>query len=176
MASLQDQLLKAGLVDKKQAKDIQKAKKKQPKKKKGQIDLSESAVLAQQAQAEKQAKDRALNQQKNQRSEIKAIAAQIKQLIENNAIKSQQADTSYQFVDDGKIKKIYLDAPILEQLLKGHVSIVRFNSAYELIPTVIARKIEQRDADCIVPLKLEEELVAEDDPYKDYPIPDDLMW
>lgn len=176
MASLQDQLLKAGLVDKKQAKDIKKAKKKQPKKKKGQTELSESAVLAQQAQAAKQAKDRALNQEKNQQLEVKAIAAQIKQLIENNALRFKQADLSYQFVDDGKIKKIYLDNTVLQQVLKGHVSIVRCNDSYELIPTVIAKKIEQRDADCLVPLKLEEETIAEDDPYKDYPIPDDLMW
>lgn len=176
MASLQDQLLKAGLVDKKQAKQAKKDKKKQPKLKKGQQHVDESKVLAQQAKAEKQAKDRELNQIKQQEAQAKAIAAQIKQLIETNLLKREGGELAYQFVDDGKIKKIYITNKLQQQILNGHVSIVRFNDAYELIPTIVANKIEQRDSEVVVPLKLEQEVVDEDDPYKDYQIPDDLMW
>ena len=65
MASLQDQLLKAGMVDSKKAKRLDKEKKKQAKlARKGQAEVvDEAKILVQKAQAEKAARDRALNQQ-----------------------------------------------------------------------------------------------------------------
>jgi len=57
------------------------------------------------------------------------------------------------------------------------VAIAKLNDSYELLPAAAAEKIMQRDQDVIVVLnKNEQNEVAEDDPYADYQIPDDLMW
>jgi uncharacterized protein YaiL (DUF2058 family) len=86
----------------------------------------------------------------------------------------------YQFTDQGKIKKIYVTDVLLNQLVKGQSAIVRFSDAYELVPTVVAEKIALRDADSIVVLNTRmattTQEVAEEDPYANYQIPDDLMW
>ena len=156
-SSLQSQLLKSGLADNKRVKKIHQ----------------------QQLEAGKNAKDE-LNRQKKEEMERKAIGAQIKQLIEAHRIDRKGGDIHYQFTDQGKIKKIYVTEALLNQLVKGQSGIVRFGDAYELLPTVVAEKIALRDADSIVVLNLRtvatSQEVAEDDPYANYQIPDDLMW
>jgi hypothetical protein len=56
--------------------------------------------------------------------------------------------------------------------------VVRFDSTYELVPSVTAEKIAQRDPGCVVVLNAQSSPQAnpEADPYADYPVPDDLMW
>ena len=59
----------------------------------------------------------------------------------------------------------------------GILAIARFNESYVVIPSVVANKIVQRDEGTIIENKTpSEELPAEDDPYADYVVPDDLMW
>ena len=43
------------------------------------------------------------------------------------------------------------------------------------MPTTVAEKIRQRDEAAVVLLN-DRNVQDEDDPYADYPIPDDLMW
>ena len=103
--SLQEQLMGAGLVDKKKAKDIQKEKRtKRKQTPKGQQHVDENKARIEQQKLEKAAKDRALNKQQQEEKERKAIKAQIKQLILVNEIKrDESADESFQFVVDNKI-------------------------------------------------------------------------
>jgi uncharacterized protein YaiL (DUF2058 family) len=179
MASLQDQLLKAGVVDSKKAKKIQQDKRKEAKSRpKGQAQPDEAKELARQALAEKAERARELNRQQQAQSEKKAIQAQIVQLIKLNRINRDQGDVAYQFTDGKKIKKMYVTARLQDELIRGRIAIARLGDSYELIPTPAAEKILQRDQHVIVALNraaatLE---VEEDDPYADYQIPDDLMW
>ena len=85
--SLQEQLMGSGLVDKKKAKTIQKEKRAQRKKlPKGQEHVDEVTLRAAELKKEKADKDRELNRLREQQKNIKAIQAQIKQLIESNSI------------------------------------------------------------------------------------------
>lgn len=174
-SSLQSQLLKSGLADQKRVKKIHQQQLEAGKKAK---DETKEAVA--QAMALKAERDRELNRQKKEEMERKAIGAQIKQLIEAHRIDRKGGEMHYQFTDQGKIKKIYVTDVLLNQLVKGQSAIVRFSDAYELVPTVVAEKIALRDADSIVVLNLRtvatSQEVAEDDPYANYQIPDDLMW
>lgn len=173
-SSLQNQLLKAGLTDSKRAKKVHQQKLEEGKK--AAEEVKEQVRLAQQAKAER---DKELNRQKKEELERKAIGAQIRQLIDMNKIDRQKADVAYQFTDHNKIKKLYVTELLLSQLVKGQIAVVRFADAYELVPARVAEKIAQRDADSIVVLNVpgaHETAVAEDDPYADYKIPDDLMW
>ena len=108
-SSLFDQLKKSGLVDKNKAKTVKhnQYKSQKQKSKKGTVDQPDEAkLITQKAQAEKVERDRQLNQQKKQEAERKAIAAQIKQLIETNRVEDQDGDIVYNFNDANVVKRI----------------------------------------------------------------------
>lgn len=178
MASLQEQLLKAGIVDKKKAKQVEQEKRKKAKQaNKGQPQINETKEQAQKALAEKSERDREINRQREAAAEVKAIAAQIKQLIEANKIEHNRGESSYQFTDGAKIKKIYVTAKQHNQLSRGLIAIVRLKDQYELVPAPVADKISQRDEKIVlVKNQANKEELEEDDYYADYKIPDDLMW
>ena len=176
--SLRDQLLKAGLVNEKQAKQAGKQQQKQQRlAKKGQAKLDDSArQAALQAQAEKAARDQELNRQQQEKAEQKARAAQIKQLIERSRLPKLDGEDYYNFVDDKKVKRIAVNNLMRDKLSRGSLAIVRHGGAYEVIPREAAVKIQERDAQRIVLLNVQSEGPDEDDPYAAYQIPDDLMW
>lgn len=178
MASLQDQLLKAGVVDADKAKKISKEKRKQARRQpKGHEPADEVRALARRAQAEKAERDRALNRQQQALAEKNAIRAQIVQLIKMNRIERATGDVPYQFTDGRKIKKIHVTAQLQDDLSRGRIAIAQLGETYELVPAAAARKIMQRDEQTIVLLNSREEAAgSEDDPYAEYQIPDDLMW
>ena len=176
--SLQDQLLKAGLADEKQAKKARAAKvpKKRGKKSERRPALSESAQGARQAMAEKAEKDRALNEQRKAEAERKAKLAQVRQLVEQNRLPRDEAEIGYNFVDAGKVRRLFVTPGIQSKLGAGRAAIVRLGESYEVVPADIAEKIRARDAASVVDTGVAESTPDEDDPYKDYQVPDDLMW
>jgi len=178
MSSLQDQLLKAGLVSKDKATKANSAKRKQAKiNKKHKIEtVDESKVAAEKAMAEQAEKARLLNQEKNAKAEEIAIIAQIKQLIEVNRQNTGKPQVTFNFSDDNKIKKLEVSNEIHKHVTNGLLAIARYGDEYSLVPKMVADKIKQRSEDFIVPLNIQVEEIAEDDPYADYQIPDDLMW
>jgi len=181
MASLQDQLLNAGMVDKKKAKKIEKEKRKQAKQlPKGQKLANEIREQAQQSLNEKALRDKETNRVHQEAAQAKAIAAQIKQLIEVNRLDRSKGDIAFQFVDGKKIKKMHISELLQNQLGKGQIAIVKLGDRYELVPAVVAEKIKQRDKSIVVMLNENTSMgideVIEDDPYADFKIPDDLMW
>jgi uncharacterized protein len=178
MASLQDQLLKAGVIDKNKANKIKKQKHKAAKQQpKGKPIVDENKALARQAIAEKAARDREINRLNHAESEQKALRAQIVQLVTMNRIDRQRGDVAYQFTDDKKIKKIYVTDKLHQQLGAGVIAIARLGDGYELVPAAVAEKICQRDESVIVLHNTRGAVeLDEDDPYADYQVPDDLMW
>ncbi len=176
--SLRDQLLKAGLVNEKQAKQVSKEKQKQKRlEHKGQVEKDESQKLAaQQAMAEKAARDQALNRQQQEKAEQKARAAQIKQLIEVSRLPKLTTEDYYNFVDEKKVKRLSVNKLMRDKLSCGSLAIVRHGGGYEVIPREAALKIQARDAQRIVLLNTQVEAPDADDPYAAYQVPDDLMW
>ncbi|MCH9690812.1 MAG: DUF2058 domain-containing protein [Gammaproteobacteria bacterium] len=178
MSSLQDQLLKAGLVDSKKAKQVDKETRKQNKivKKSSQPVINEIKMAAEQNRLAKLAKDRALNEERENNAQKKAIAAQIKQLVANNKLSNTKGDITYNFTFEKKIKSIYISETARDHLLAGHVAIIADGDNFELLPRVIADKITERNPAMVVPPPQQTLEQLEDDPYADYPIPDDLIW
>ncbi|MCH8497367.1 MAG: DUF2058 domain-containing protein [Marinobacter sp.] len=178
MASLQEQLLKMGLADEKTAKSIKKEKHKQRKQQpKGAQQVNEAELRVQQARAEKAERDRLLNQQRNEEARRKAIQAQIRQLVDSNKLDRSRGETAYQFAHDKKIKKIFVDDKMLDQLSRGRLAVVCLNEHYDVVPEQVARKIMERDAEAVVVLHdRKADDAATEDPYAGYEIPDDLMW
>lgn len=183
MPSLQDQLLKAGLIDAKKAKQANKEKRKETNvaRRSSEEVVDEVKQSIEQARQEKADRDRELNRQRDLELQQKAIAAQIKQLIENHR-QSKGAgknDVEYNFTHGKLIKKIRVSPLVLEQIVRGVLAVVKLGEGYELVPRIVADKIAQRDEKSVVVANTKTTIQSqadEEDPYKDYVIPDDLMW
>lgn len=176
--SLQEQLLKAGLVSQKKVnqanKDKRKANKQQRRSKEPVVSVTQQA--AQQALKDKTERDRQLNDERNQRAERRAIIAQIKQLIDVNKVTRGKGETPYNFIDNKKVKKLYVTEDQHRQLSNGQLAIAIFQKSYELIPAPVAHKIAERDAACVIIANGSSAVADAEDEYADYKIPDDLMW
>ncbi len=178
--SLQDQLLKAGIVNKQKASKVNAEKRKKTKQshQSKSIKTDPDKLAVQQAQAEKIKKDKLLNQELHQQSQKKAIEAQIRQLITNNRQLQNDSETAYNFADNGIVKKIYVNEVIREQITNGKMAIAKIDSQYEVIPIVIAKKIDEQNKTYLIVMNEPDnpENTIEDDAYADYEIPSDLMW
>jgi uncharacterized protein YaiL (DUF2058 family) len=77
------------------------------------------------------------------------------------------------------VKKVYVTGLEQKQLSAGILAIAKQGDQYEIVPRAVAEKIAERDTgrvilcDRVDDVDLTEE---EKDWYKDYEIPDDLMW
>ena len=176
----QDQLLKAGVVTKQQVKKAQSAtnkKKKEQRSKKEKI-VDEGKLKAQQLAKEKAERDKALNQRKEDQAKQKALSSQIDQLITENLIKRDEAcEIIYNFEHRKKVNRIYLNADMKQRVIDGKLGIARIEGRYELIPKLIAEKIQQRnDKRVIIFENTEDQGLDDDDPYAEFQVPDDLMW
>lgn len=177
--SLQDQLMKAGLVNSRQVSTANKEKNKQEKQQRKQRveTVDETKLNAQQARQEKAERDRQLNFQRDEEARARAIVAQIKQLIETAELPRAGAEVPYNFTDGGKIKKILVTQEMLDRLSNGRLAIVKFDEKYFVVPKAVAEKIAVRDAAYVIVSNVVQQVEDDaDDPYADYKIPDDLMW
>ncbi len=185
MASLQDQLLKAGLVDKNTAKKVHKEKHKQVKvaRKSNRPEVDQTKLSAEQLQTKQVERDRALNRRHQEQAQIKSVQAQIAQLIALNKVDRTDGEIGYSFVHQKVVKKIYLNALQKNHLAQGRLEIVciekKQQSDYELVPFQVAEKIAARDPLRLVQINRQQDTEtppAEDDPYADFQVPDDLSW
>ncbi|MBT4162871.1 MAG: DUF2058 domain-containing protein [Gammaproteobacteria bacterium] len=176
LGSLRDQLKEAGLVTAKQVRKAEKGALRTDLRIKKGIEVDEAKQEVDAARNKKLAEDRQRNESLNQAAKEKALLAQVKQLVASNT-QRQGGEVAYNFTDQKKIKKIYISEENKTQLNKGYLAIIKVGEEYDLVPEVVARKIEARSAESVLFLyDRSNEVVDEDDPYKDYPIPDDLEW
>lgn len=178
MASLQDQFLKTGLVDKNKAKlaNQDKSKQKKVERRTGTQGVDDVRLAALETQRKNAERARELNAQRDAAATQKAILAQIVQLVNKNRQGKGAGDIAYNFTHDQKIERIYVSAAVQGHLMAGRLVIVRLGGATELVPRIIADKIAERDAALVVRVNKTSTEVDADDPYAAFQIPDDLMW
>ncbi len=178
MVSLQEQFLKAGLVNKNKAKRVshEKTNQKKADRQAGIASVDETRVAALAAQQKSAERTRELNAQRVAAANEKAIMAQIAQMVQQSRQPKGKGDIAYNFTYGTKVERMYVSAEIREQLIAGRLVIVRLGEATELVPAIVADKIAERDPSLIVRVNKTSTKVDEDDPYAAYKIPDDLMW
>ena len=174
--TLQDQLLKAGLVDKNKANKASKELRKQSRQQRNKNETAKPSAqqLKQQAKA---AKDRELNLRREEARKQREIAVQIKQLVESHRHprSNNEDDKPFFFNNKGKVKQMYVSAETHKLITTNKLVIVNCNGVFELVPNEIAEKIRQRNPSLVIDLT-EEKATSEDDPYAEYQVPDDLIW
>jgi uncharacterized protein YaiL (DUF2058 family) len=182
--SLREQLMAAGLVSEKQAKQAQKQQSQQQYKQTKHNPAPKSAprvqplTAAQKAQAEKAARDKELNRKKEEKAARRARAVAMNQLVEQNRIPRVEDENAefYNFVDGGKIHRIAVAGDTRERIVRGELIVARFRGFFALVPQETADKIRAIDPNAVLVHKVEAQSVDENDPYKDFVVPDDLKW
>lgn len=178
MVSLQQQLLKAGLVDKKKVKRAHQDKSMQKKieRQTGEESVDESRLAALNAKQKNLERTRQLNAERDAAANQKAIMAQIVQMVQKNRQSKGAGDIAYNFTHGTTIERMYVSAEVQGHLIAGRLVIVRLGNATELVPRVVADKIAERDPSLVVRVKKTSSVIDEDDPYAAFQVPDDLMW
>ncbi len=149
--SFQDQLLKSGLVNKKQVKKISQEKHANRKKNQGKNASPEiNTALAEKLAKEKH--NRELNQELNRKKKKRENLSQVRQLIETNRLKIEDDDEPYYFALGKKIKKLYVNEVIAKKLSRGQLAIVKLDDHFEIVPAKAANQIASRDQDALVVL------------------------
>ncbi|MHB8765930.1 MAG: DUF2058 domain-containing protein [Deferrisomatales bacterium] len=182
--SLRDQLLKAGLVDPKRARqaeldDRQRSKQASKNRKSGlaaeptaaQI-AAEEARLHREREAER---SRELNRAREEERARKALRAEMKQWLQTSAVPHGKGDTPYRFTHGTKVKKLHVEPAHHARLARGELAVVAWEGAYYLVPAEVADQVRQRLPETFV-FVAQAEAVDPDDPYAAFPIPDDLVW
>ena len=178
MASLQEQFLKAGLVDKTKVKlaNQDKSKQKKVERRTGTTAVDEVHLAALETQRKNAERARELNAQRDAAATQKAITAQIVQMVQKNRQSKGAGDIAYNFTHNNKIERIHVSAAVQAYLVAGQLVIICLDGKVELVPRIIADKIAERDASIVVRVNRTSNEIDADDPYAAYKIPDDLMW
>jgi uncharacterized protein YaiL (DUF2058 family) len=133
-------------------------------------------LQAQQAQAAKVARDQELNRRREDKAKRRARIAEIEQIIEQNRVPRLETEDYYSFIDGKKIRRMSVDGQRREQLTSGELAIVRYRGHYAVVPKAVAERIRERDENMVVPHVPPKAATEPDDAYKDFVVPDDLMW
>jgi len=172
--SLRDQLIQAGLGTKKQAKEAEQAQRRPSRHQPAPISPAQRA--ANEAAAAKAARDQELNRRQQEKAAAKARRAEVKQLIEQHRLAPVASEEYFNFADGNRLARLPVTAELREQLIAGRLVIVRYEGHYAVIPESAAARIRERDEHAIVSLSPAAATGSSDDPYKDFVVPDDLVW
>jgi uncharacterized protein YaiL (DUF2058 family) len=183
MASLQDQLLKAGLTTKQKTRQANSDQRKKNKQKRSGVD--HGANLQEQvkddlvkAKAEKQANDAKLNEQRQKALIEKENQLRILQILTHHQLKNISGESEYNYTFNNLIKKLSLDSTTHKDLVNGRLAVCGVNDVSYVVTSETANKLAELDDSIILVRNDNSSIVeaGEDDPYADFQIPDDLMW
>lgn len=148
---LKDQLLKAGLASRKQAKKVEHEQRLQRKKPPRQEapDLGRAVREERETQA---ARTRQLNEERAAAQRQREQQAQIRQLVESSRLAKDDRGEAYHFAEENKIKRIFLAEEMIDQISRGQLGIVKLGESYEVVPAKVAHQVAQRDPHALLVL------------------------
>ncbi len=173
--SLQDQLLKAGLVSEAQVNRSNKQEHKSRKRGSGKRTGSEARAEARRRAQEKADKDRALNDGLEAERREKALRLQVRELILSSSQNDDKADTPYNVVKNGRIRRIYVTAQQREGLAAGRLAVSSARGRHHVISAEVCERVRALLPDYFV-YHVTPEAPKENDEYAEYQVPDDLTW
>ncbi|MCB1749587.1 MAG: DUF2058 domain-containing protein [Gammaproteobacteria bacterium] len=180
--SLQEQLLEAGLVSREKAQKSKQAKHKRARRQRAgdaaaTAEAEAAKKAAREAEEAKRAKDLERNRLREERAAKRALAAEIEQLVTTHRADRVPGDEIFQFVDGGKIKRVYVTPEVHAGLTAARYAIVRLRRNYAAVDQTTAARIAERDPLAVIKRE-DDDASAEqlDEYYAQFEIPDDLQW
>jgi uncharacterized protein YaiL (DUF2058 family) len=150
--------------------------------------VSAEKVAANKALAAKNARDQELNRRQQEKAAAKARRSEVKQLIEQYRVPPVQSDVYFNFADGNRLSRVAVTAEMRDQLVKGTLVVVRYEGHYAVVPASVAPRIRERDEHAVVGAEAAAPAAPatatseggggadKEDPYKDFVVPDDLVW
>ena len=178
---LQEQLLKAGLVNKNKVDQVVRQQTKQRQGKAPAPTANADQVDAHKLQAERAERDRQLEAERKAQKHAQELQAQIRQIVDSQRIKPE-GEIEYRFTDGNAIKTMLVNPALRSQLAKGQLVIVRFGAGHAMVPRAAADKVRERDPSAIVldhssgTTSASTDADPDADYYKQFEVPDDLVW
>lgn len=173
---LQEQLLKAGLVNKNKVAQVVRE---QTKQRQGKAPAVTAQVDAQRLQAERVERDRALAAERNAQARANEQRAQVRQIVETHKTR-REGEIAYRFTDGDRINSVLVNELLRAQLANGTLVVVRHDQGYELLPRAAADMVYARDAAMIVLDHGRTDAGSapdeDDEYYRQFQVPDDLIW
>jgi len=161
MGDLRDQLKKAGLLKKKDLKRIA-HEERVKRKKEGRDALEREKAKAREAfrrkQEEKAARDRALQERRNQVLKKKEEVARLKALVESRKVVDRDKSRKFFFVDRaGWVPYLEIGPETARLLEAGNLGIVELpwerQGVFALVPREVALQIRALDQECLLFLR-----------------------
>jgi hypothetical protein len=174
--SLQDQLLKAGLVDEQSVKKTRSKKRKQRKRGEADAEQTSASQAAAQREADRKARARTLNRRQQEERQREAAEKSARQMVMDQEI-ARDGEERFQFEHNGRIRPLTVSAEQRRQLAAGELAIARTRGRYRLVPAAVVPTL-RRDAPFLLAWTADaagpqEQAEAE---YPGHPVPDDLIW
>ncbi|MDH5228699.1 MAG: DUF2058 domain-containing protein [Gammaproteobacteria bacterium] len=174
--ALQEQLIRAGLANEVQTKKkpkVKPAKNKKPK--------SKPKAMQTKKQPEAEPKENfnlqgisgvTFRLSDEEKAKRKAHKEKIKAFINEHKLNDAKAELPYNFVVDGKIKRLYVTTAQKEKIIKGEFAIILRNDRHWLLTLEQAKNLCELDPKAILFVNDD----SGDQSDEDHPIPDDLVW
>ena len=175
--SLQDQLLKAGLVSREKLKESRQDTRRKRKRSGGKPAPDPVAGAAAKRRQEQQQRDKRLNADREQQRHDQEQRLRIRELVLANSLNVADADQRYNVVREGRIRRLYVTAEQRAELSDGQLAVTIAKGRNHIISLQVAEKIRE-----LLPgyfIYLSTELASENEAagdYAEFKVPDDLMW
>lgn len=177
--SLQDQLLELGLANKKQqgkkprkphARSSGGSRPPAAKNEKRDAGLSLDKAYALRRREEQKQADKARRKKQAEDRQRRLINQEIRKLVEQHRLNSDQAEIARNFMFRGRIRKLYVTADQHKALSKGDIGIVYLSGGYHLLGQEQLEAVSKIAADHVV------DLAGNETEEEEFPVPDDLSW
>jgi uncharacterized protein YaiL (DUF2058 family) len=98
--------------------------------------------------------------------------------LQHHQVTNVKGEAEYNYTFNSKIKKLFVDAVTHKALVNGRLALCGINDTTYIVTTETAEKVASLDKAVILVqnTKVADEVIAEDDPYAEFQIPDDMMW
>ena len=117
-----------------------------------------------------------------QEPSVQALNLRIRELLDRHALNDRNADLAFSFMRENTVRRVYVTKEQRRKLAVGELAIVGFRRRHHLVSAGVAHEIRtlrpivfvhRADAVDTAPVS---DAAAEDDPYRAFPVPDDLHW
>ena len=170
-------MLKAGLVNEQQLRDVRTGKRRQ--RQGGRRPPPDAAAAAAtSAQDRRREADRERNRRIEVEREKKVLRRRIRDLVVAASLNAAAAERPYAFPHGKRIKRLYVTPEQSLELAAGRLAITVAGARHHLVPLAVAEQVRELSAEHFVyRADPDAPVVESDDPYyAAFAVPDDLEW
>ena len=114
--------------------------------------------------------------------DVHALNLRIRELLDRHAQNDRNADIAFNLTRENTVRRVYVTKEQRRKLASGELAVVGFRRRHHIVPARVADEIHAlRPIVFVHRATLDDDAAATDaaaadDPYRDFPIPDDLHW